>query len=652
MGDQHIRSLTGKKPLQAFTHRVIKDIRALEYMLGQNLFETNIRRIGVEQEMFLVDAFMQPDPCVEEVLKRDKSGLLVPEIARFNLEANMQPVVFGADCLDVIYKQLESIHKHVISITRELGAHVVLTGILPTIHMSDLSLSNLTPRSRFFTLNEKISGIREGPATLQIQGIDELYVRHDTIVMEGCNTSFQTHFQVAPEEFARLYNIAQVVAAPVLAASVNSPILFGKRLWRETRIALFHQAVDTRNRNLYLREMSPRVHFGSGWVRSSVTELFIEDIARFQVLFAPDFHSDSMDALERGEVPELHALQLHNGTVYRWNRPCYGITDGKPHLRIENRILSAGPTIRDEVASAAFWFGLVNGLNAEYEDVTALIDFDQVKHNFFAAARLGLLAQLVWLDGRRIPSGDLILNELIPLARRGLDQAGIDARTTATYLNIISERVITRQTGAEWQLKSLAEMKDHGTRVERLSALVAAMIEQQEKGEPVHTWPLASIRTRKIRVDPDRSRVEQYMTTDLFTVDEDEPVDLVALLMDWRHVHHIPVEDERHHLLGMVDHGAVIRYLSQKTEMGPEWEELTVRDVMTVNPVTITPDTTTSDAIRTMRTNEVTSLPVVRDGILVGIVTERDLLRAAGRSGSHQVAGNPTLKTGEVNPSA
>src|SRR5690606_3167144 len=183
---------------------------------------------------------------------------------------------------------------------------------------------------------------------------------------------------------------ARFISGASTTCSCNSPLLFGKRLWSETRIALFQQAVDTRSSNLYLREMSPRVHFGTDWVHESVTEIFKEDIARFRVLITAHDEDGPFDVLDRGEVPKLTALQLHNGTVYRWNRACYGIGNGIPHLRIENRILPAGPSILDEVANAAFWFGLVSGIANQEMDVKTLISFDEAKSNFVAAARHGL----------------------------------------------------------------------------------------------------------------------------------------------------------------------------------------------------------------------------------------------------------------------
>jgi len=258
--------------------------------------------------------------------------------------------------------------------------------------------------------------------------------------------------QVDPDAFPCSYNAAQLAAAPVLAAGVNAPVLFGKRLWHETRIAVFRQAVDTRGGNLYLREMSPRVHFGTDWVRESVLEIYREDLARFRVLLTPESPpEDALNVLERGGVPRLEALQLFNGTVYRWNRACYGVSGGRPHLRIENRMLPSGPTPADEVANAAFWAGLVLELAHRDPELYRRMDFDEARGNFIAAARLGLGAHLTWLDGARWPAQRLILEELLPMAQAGLQRAGVDSAYIAHYPGIIRERVESRQTGAEWQ---------------------------------------------------------------------------------------------------------------------------------------------------------------------------------------------------------
>ena len=619
------------RALRRFTRQLIRDVRALEFMLTEDLFETGIRRVGVEQELFLVDSYWQPAPVIEDVMAANEDDRIVTELTRFNLEFNLDPQVFGEDCLSQMERNLNQMLDKTRRLVGRADAKVAMTGILPTIHISDLTLDNMTPKQRYYALNEAINKLRGGPGRFHIRGVDELMVKHDSIMLEGCNTSFQTHFQVAPEEFPYLYNIAQVVAAPCLSVAVNSPLLFGKRLWHETRIALFQQAVDTRSSNLYLREMSPRVHFGSDWVDESVLEIFEEDISRFRVLITAGETEDPFEALEQGRVPKLEALQLHNGTIYRWNRSCYGIYDGKPHLRIENRILPAGPTVADEVANGAFWFGLVSKLSREYDDIREVIDFDDAKSNFIAAARLGLGARFTWTEGRHVSAHELILSELLPMAREGLEGAGIDAEDIRHYMGIIEERVRTQQTGAQWQLDSLAHMKKRGTRADRLNALVAATVRLQEEGRPVHEWDLADLSEVTTQQQMHSLRVEHHMTTDLFTVHEEELVEFIACLMDWQDLSHVLVEDNQHRLVGLVSHRNVLRYLSEHGADQEQDDGVPVKEIMVDNPISVTPETSTLEAVELMQAHKIGALPVVRDDQLVGLITRNELIRVAGQ---------------------
>ncbi len=634
MGTQEIRKLEDANAMRRFTRQVMQDMQALEYMLREGMFETDVRRIGAEQELFLVDDRWQPAPISMEVLERSDDSRLVTELTRFNLEFNLDPHVFEGDCLRQMERQINEMLTYVRGLVREEGGEVVMVGILPTIHLSDLKLDNMAPMPRYFALNDAIMAQREGsPAQYQIRGVDELFFQHDNILVEGCNTSFQTHFQVTPEEFPHYYNVAQLIAGPVLAAATNSPVLFGKRLWKETRIALFQQAVDTRSSNLYLREMSPRVNFGTDWCRESVMDIYKEDIARFRMLFTTEFDEDPFATLEAGGVPSLRALQLHNGTVYRWNRACYGITAGKPHLRIENRILPAGPSVVDEVANAAFWFGAVHGLARKYHDIPSIMDFDLAKSNFIAAARLGLSSQMAWLHGESVPVDELICEELLPVAQEGLAAAGIDAEDIQRYLDVIRERVEHSRTGAMWQVNSLAQMKrQQTTRAERLSALVEKMIEAQREGKPGHRWELASF-DKKMGVRRIMgTRVEHYMSTDLFTVHEEELVEFVAVLMDWRRIRHVVVEDNKHRLVGLVTHRRLLRYLAERSAVSQEHlpKDVPVKDIMIRNPISISPEASNVEAIQVMRKHGVGALPVVRNGELVGIITEGDFVRVAG----------------------
>ena len=611
-----------------FMKGLLRDVRALEQMLDQGHIESGVRRIGAEQELFLVNGSFHAAPKALELL--DALGhdpMFSTELGLFNLEFSVDPILFGQGCL----REMEASINHYLRLSREAAAkcnaHVVMTGILPSIEKSDLGLHNQTPNPRYRLLNDTLSGLRGDSYEINIKGADEILVRHDSVMLESANTSFQVHFQVGPEEFVKLYNVAQAVTAPVLAAATNSPLLFGKRLWRETRIALFQQSVDTRASKHYVREAPPRVSFGSRWVDDSVLDIFREDIARFRVLFSAENPEDALERLARGEVPGLDALRMHNSTIYRWNRPCYGISEGKPHLRIENRVLPAGPTVIDEVANAAFWFGLMSSVTEEFDDVRERMDFDDARANFMSAARAGLEAPITWFDGKTRPAHQLIDEVLLPMAREGLSRSGMESDEIGRYLDIIERRVRTRQTGSEWMLRSFTGLRRDNSPAETLTTLVAATIERQEEGAPVHTWTLAT-NTERTSWRDNHMRVGQYMSRDLFTLDQDEPIEFAASLMTWHHVHWVPVEDKDHHLVGLITHDVLLKLFAD-----PRREEISrdfnVSDLMLTDVPSIGPDTSTLEAIRLMTAKRLPCLPVVEQGKLVGMVTERDVMKIA-----------------------
>jgi CBS domain-containing protein len=413
--------------------------------------------------------------------------------------------------------------------------------------------------------------------------------------------------------------------------------LMGKRLWHETRVALFQHSVDTRNEALKLRNARPRVGFGERWVEDSVLEIFREDIARFRVVLSTQLDEDPLEVLRQGRPPELKALRLHSGTVYRWNRACYGIADGIPHLRIENRVMPAGPSVIDEVSNAAFYFGLMIALAEEVPDIRKAMNFDDAKNNFFLAARHGIDARLAWLDGRVHAAPTLLLDQLLPLARQGLRTRGIDAEDIDRYIGTIEQRVKRHQTGAQWALSSLAAMPTDGPRDARSRALTNAMLEHQEAGDPVHTWgPAAFEKVSDVR--DNYMIVSQFMTTDLFTVHPEDLVDLAASLMDWEKIRHIPVEEEGR-LVGVVSHRAVLRLVA-RGYLGLGAEKVSVRQIMRTDPITVTPSTSTLEALHLMRDKKVGALPVLDGDKLVGIVTEHDLIAVSSRLLDNYLRGN------------
>lgn len=628
MGEHNVNPLN-ERQRKTFTKALLNDVMALERLLQTDRIERGVRRIGAEQEMFLVDGAQRAAPVVTQVLETADDPRLTTELARYNIEANLSPQVFGGDCLRRMERELVEVLDVVREAAAVHGADALLVGILPTLTRSDLHLDMMTPKQRYYELNRVMQTMRGQHFHVLIKGIDQLEMTHDSVMLEACNTSFQIHFQVSPHEFARLYNLAQAVTAPVLAAAVNSPVLLGHRLWHETRIALFERSVDTRTMHQQDRGLRPRVHFGDKWVRESILELFREDITRQRVVIATEEHEDAMAVVQSGGVPRLDALRLHNGTIYRWNRPCYGISEnGKAHFRIENRVLPAGPTVLDEIANAAFFFGLMASL-AELPPIAQVMEFDDAKGNFFSAARDGLKAQFSWIRGKTWTAGALIRDELLPMAREGLAATGIDAEDIDRYLGVIEQRVEREQTGAQWMLGSLMTMAEKGTPDLRVRQLTATMRDMQRTGQPVHTWPLAQLDEER-RDDNWRSSyrtVGQIMTTDLFTVQPGDIVDLAASVMEWSHIRHVPVEDEQGKLVGLVSHRSILRMIAR----GMKDDMVDVASIMHTDLVTVSSETLTVDAIRLMREKQVSCLPVVQGDKLAGLITERDLIEVSAR---------------------
>ncbi len=608
---------------------LLTDLRAMEMMLDKGMFESGITRIGAEQELALVDEAYQPAPVGPELLDKMNDERATTEIGRFNLEFNCSPCVLSGSALRDVHREIEELMGSATTLAESMGVQPILIGILPTLCAEHLSTDFMVPRPRYFALNDLITAARGGCYELRIKGTDELVSKHDSIMVEALNTSFQLHYQVDPDDFALAYNTAQAVTGAMLAASANSAVLFGKRLWHETRIAIFEQAVDTRGDVPNDRDMLKRVRFGEQWVKSSVLELYKGDIAGFRSLFSPESEEDSLGMVERGQVPKLHALQTHNSTIYRWNRPCYGITDGKPHLRIENRVLPSGPTVVDEIASSALWFGLMKRMPAVYPDLTSRMSFEDARSNFVTAARNGLDCKQRWIDGVAISARDLLLGELIPMAREGLEECGIDRGDIDHYLGVVTNRIETGRNGARWTLDSVAKIHEFGSRAERLASLTAATISRQQSGQPVHEWSLAELNEGGIW-QHHYLRVGQYMKTDLYTVREDELIDLAASIMEWKRVRHVPVEDQSHNLVGLLSYRALLRVVSDPSRKQTD-EPIAVADIMNRNPVTVTSDTPTLVAIELMRHHGTSCLPVVDDGKLVGIVTEHDYMRIAGQ---------------------
>ena len=633
MGEQKVSILKDKNEMHRFMRHLLKDVQALKYMLENDWFEKGVTRIGAEQEMVLVDdKTYKPAPVAMEALaKMTAYPWVETELAKFNLETNLKPRVFEGKCLSEMEKENRHNLKKIKETLKTLNADILLTGILPTLRKFDLELHNLTPMKRYEALMKAITDQLIGNSyELRLMGIDEILVKHDSPLLEACNTSFQLHLQVAPKDFVKMYNIAQALAAPIMAIGANSPLVFGKRLWHETRIALFQQSVDTRTTHKHMRERSSRVTFGNGWLQKSVLEIYQEDITRFRVLIAGDIEEDSLEMIQKGETPKLRALQVHNSTVYRWNRPCFGISpNGKPHLRIENRVLPAGPTVIDEFANAAFWLGCMEGMAAEIADIRTVMSWEDARDNFGKAAQFGIDSKFTWFKDEKITACDLVLKHLLPLARKGLKAKKVATEDINRYLSIIEERAKNHMNGARWTLRAFTKLKKQVRTDEAVSVLTACMLKNQSEGKPVHTWELPKLSDLK-EYRPAKLKVEEFMTTDLFTVRKEDIIEFVAEMMDWRKTRYLPVENTKGKLVGLITSRMLLKVFNKRQKLN-DTSTVTVEDVMVSNPIIINHDATIIEAMNLMKKHQIGCLPVVHEDELVGIITEQDFLGIAGR---------------------
>lgn len=633
MGVQSVSLVKGEEQMQYFVRHLLKDVKAMEYMLKNDWFDKGITRIGAEQELCLVNNAFKPAPIVTEFFDSldQEYPWLETELARFNLETNLNPRVFEGDCLNDMEQELrgylDTIQKHL----DPMDAKIILTGILPSLKKSDLGWHNLTPKPRYRALMEALSQLRGEDYDLHLEGIDELKIKHNTPLLEACNTSFQVHLQVDPDDFVKMYNIAQTVAAPCLAMAANSPMLFGRRLWHESRIALFQQSIDNRIAQHFIREKSPRVFFGSDWLRNSIVELYKDDIVRFRVLLSSEIEEDSLAMVHRGEVPKLRFLQVHNSTVYRWNRPCYGISaNGKPHLRIENRVLPAGPTVIDEMANTAFWLGLMKGMAKQYGDITQRIGFEDVRDNFLKSARTGIDSKFTWLKDKKYSAADLVLEEFLPIAREGLLDNNINANDVDRYLSVIEGRAKKHMTGARWIMRTFTKLTKETTKDEAISTLTAAIVDNQSSNKPVHEWELPKLEDLK-EYKTNQLLVEEVMETEIFSVMKDDIIELVAEIMEWRGLRYMLVEDVNGKLEGLVSSSSLIRYFADNQHYAND-EVLLVGDIMVKNPITVNMETSIVEAIEVMQQHEIGCLPVVdANNVLVGIITEMNFLKISNR---------------------
>ncbi len=426
---------------------------------------------GLELESWLVDAAGQPVPINDAVLARLQSPSVVHELSKFNVEFNVAPQPLAGRGLERLCRELSESWSRCEEVAAELGASVVAIGTLPTVTDEMLSLRNISSLQRYHALNEQVLRLRQGrPIRLAIDGVERLELSHRDVMLEAGTTSLQLHLQVAPDEAVRALNTATIISAPLVAVSANSPWLFGRSLWDETRIPLFEQAVDVGGGRL------PRVTFGSDYASGSLEACFLENQSRYPILLPLTLEAPS---------DRLVHVRLHNGTIWRWNRPLIGFDDdGTPHLRIEHRVMSAGPTVADIAANMAFYYGLMESLIHEEAPLEDQLPFSVAHENFYAAARFGLAAEVGWTGGKNWPVRRLIQESLLPVAAAGLSRLGVDAGLADQWLGIIADRVAAGRNGAVWQRQFVDR---HGRDMALLTREYRA---RQRAGTPVHTWDL------------------------------------------------------------------------------------------------------------------------------------------------------------------
>jgi gamma-glutamyl:cysteine ligase YbdK (ATP-grasp superfamily) len=477
---------------RAYRAKLACSLDVFARMLKERLFETDPILVGQEIELNLVDGEGSPSMRNADVLAAIADPTWATEVGQFNLEINVPPRELAGDSIAGLEAEIRGSLNAGDEKAQSIGSRLVMIGILPTLAQSDVNVSTLSANERYRVLNEQIFAARGEDIRIEIDGAEQILTHADSITPEAACTSVQLHVQVSPDAFASYWNAAQSIAGVQVAVAANSPFLFGRQLWHETRITLFEQATDTRPDELKRQGVRPRVWFGDRWI-TSVFDLFEENIQYFPALLPICGDEDPLAVLDQGECPQLAEMSLHNGTIYRWNRPVYAVVDGRPHLRVENRVLPAGPSVADVMANAAFYYGLVRVLAESERPVWTQMSFTTAAENLHEAARHGMGAQLYWPGLGQASAAELVLRRLLPMARDGLARWGVGSAHADRLLGIIEQRCITAQTGAAWQIGSVAGLAErHGVaRPEALRQMTRRYIEHMHTNEPVHTWPQA-----------------------------------------------------------------------------------------------------------------------------------------------------------------
>ncbi|MCW2644043.1 MAG: glutamate--cysteine ligase [Pseudonocardiales bacterium] len=492
MGEDVDRTEFSRQDRQRYREKVRRCLDVFARMLAESKFDFERPQTGLEIEFNLVDEDQNPAMLNADVLTAIANDDFQTELGQFNIEINVKPRGLGGSSIIELEQELRASLNDADERSRALGAHIVMVGVLPTIDQEHLTGESISANPRYALLNEQIFAARGEDLHISIDGPERLSTYADTIAPEAACTSVQFHLQVSPQTYADTWNAAQCMAGLQLALGANSPFLFGKELWRETRVALFEQATDTRPDELKAQGVRPRVWFGERWI-TSIFDQFEENVTYFPALLPICEDEDPAEVLDRGDTPRLGELRMHNGTIYRWNRPIYDVYRGKPHLRVENRVLPAGPTVVDILANGAFYYGLLRVLSEQDRPVWSQMSFAAAEDNFYAGARYGINAKIFWPGLGEVPATELVLRRLLPMAHEGLAAWGVDSSVADRLLGIIEQRCITQINGAEWQARTFHRIDDEKQPLRRrdsLREMLRRYVELMHSNEPVHTWEI------------------------------------------------------------------------------------------------------------------------------------------------------------------
>ncbi len=468
--------------------KVRTGLDALARMLTQSTFDFDRPMTGLEIEFNLVDRECEPAMRNAEVLDAIADPQFVTELGKFNIEINVAPRALGDNGLSSFEESVRNALNRAEERAAAIGCHIAMVGILPTLRPEHVTLASVSENARYSLLDEQIFAARGEDLEISIDGVERLHMISDTIMPEAACTSTQVHLQVSPDDFAPYWNAAQAIAGIQIAVGANSPYLFGKELVAESRIPLFEQTTDTRSDELKAQGVRPRVWFGERWI-TSIFDLFEENSLYFPALLPIISEEDPIAVLDADGVPKLEELRLHNGTIYRWNRPVYDVAGGQPHLRVENRVLPAGPTVVDTMANVAFFAGLVRALASEDRPIWTQMSFQAATDNFYAGVRRGIDAEVYWPRVGTVPVTELVLRRLLPVAATGLGLWGVPEVETSRLLGIIEDRCLRAANGATWQTAEVSRREAAGEpRDEALRGMLATYLELMHSNEPAHSW--------------------------------------------------------------------------------------------------------------------------------------------------------------------